>query len=93
VQVGAINVADELYGVQVGVINSDYFWGEPKPFRSFYYTCGVQVGILNTPYNVRGLQIGLYNEAEMLTGVQVGLVNIVYDGKAPFFFPLINARF
>lgn len=89
IQIGGFNWSKELYGMQAGLINSDYF-GET---RSFSYTCGVQVGILNIPYNVCGLQIGLYNEAETLTGIQVGLVNIVYDGRAPFFFPLINARF
>lgn len=73
VQVGFLNGADSLIGLQIGALNEYGYSRNPGP------ALAAQVGIYNTAKNFRGAQIGLVNfSMDSLKGVQVGLVNICW---------------
>ena len=63
-----LNLAEELSGGQVGLVNVAGTLG------------GAQIGLVNVGKQVRGLQLGLVNVASELDGVPLGLINIIGDG-------------
>jgi len=78
-QLGLVNRASTLYGVQCGLI-----WNEAKDAQGLQFgmlntadtMTGLQVGLLNAPPNtMTGVQVGFVNRAASMTGVQLGLVN------------------
>ena len=77
-QFGAYNVADKVYGPQIGLINHQ----ENNPF--------LQIGVYNeASKNSTGAQIGLFNTTDGKANFQIGLLN--HAEKNPLsWFPLVN---
>ncbi|MFQ5949848.1 MAG: LA_2272 family surface repeat-containing protein [Nitrospiria bacterium] len=80
---GVFNLAQEVYGIQVGVCNG-CFGVIYDPFPNLEICAG----------EVNGVQIGLFNCTEQLHGVQIGLINYAGNNN-PFLrvIPLINVHF
>ena len=56
-------------------------------------TTGIAVtGGVHKASDFRGLSIALVNYARSLRGLQIGAINIVADGRAPRFLPIVNWR-
>ena len=87
-QVGCLNAADYVAGLQVGVANMGFDRSGPKAGDVH----GVQVGVVNACNSGAGLQVGLWNNARTFAGVQIGLVNVIEDHDLPF-MPIVNAGF
>ncbi len=87
-QVGCLNAADYVAGLQVGVANMGFDRSGPKAGDVH----GVQVGVVNACNSGAGLQVGLWNNARRFAGVQIGLVNVIENHDLPF-MPIVNAGF
>ena len=87
-QVGCLNAADYVAGLQVGLANVGFDRRGPKSGDVH----GVQVGVVNACNSGAGLQVGLWNNARTFAGVQIGLVNVIEDHDLPF-LPIVNAGF
>lgn len=81
VQGALLAKADDLTGVQWGVIN-----------LTTNAVTGVQFGFYNQAEHAHGLQLGFVNYAKMIKGLQIGLVNIAENGWFPAMI-LVNGRF
>jgi hypothetical protein len=94
VQEGIYAQAQNLHGVQFGVVNqverNAYGARLGAVNLSGGYSEGATFGIVNRGRRVSGLQLGLVNVADELHGIQIGLANIAKNGFLPF-FPVVNA--
>lgn len=97
-QLGAVNVAAELSGAQIGIYNSGGY-SEAGCFELGVVNQagdirGCQLGVINFARNVNGTQIGLINLSDTMEGgVQVGLINIITQSDGLIFCPIINGQF
>jgi len=85
-------------GVQFGFVgfNDSDFIGFQHSFVSVNKgnTKGLQLGMVNYATQMTGVQIGLVNYCtHMKKGLQIGLVNIIREGGAFGFFPIVNWSF
>lgn len=82
-QLGTVNVASRVYGVQFGVVSLAH-----GPYQGIQVSAGfsaaddlvgVQVGGVTSARRLKGFQIGVLNLAKKVDGLQVGIVNIAED--------------
>jgi tetrahydromethanopterin S-methyltransferase subunit F len=78
-QLGALNRAGELKGLQVGIVN----WVTPGDADGTGEGVGVQLGLVNRSRTWTGLQVGLVNSATRLRGLQLGLMNHAVNSRLP----------
>ena len=85
-------------GLQMGVINlvDNGFLGLQSGFVNFTDSKfeGLQWGFVNYHRGkVSGVQFGFINYAGSMYGLQIGLINIIQQGGAFPFFPIVNWSF
>ncbi|MFZ4735240.1 MAG: hypothetical protein ACOYM9_04805, partial [Bradymonadia bacterium] len=66
---GALNVAHDFRGAQLGVLN---IGGDAE---------GAQVGVINIGGKVKGAQVGVINVARKVEGASVGVIPVVLEGR------------
>ena len=90
-QPGAVNVANDMYGLQMAVftnISQDVFGMQTGVASYAKNINGVQLSVVNVSGGGDCMQIGLVNVG-FRRGIQFGLVNYIRDGWFPF-CPLVN---
>lgn len=85
-QLGMLNRAGALRGLQVGAVN----WVSPGDGTGPGEGSGVQLGGVNRSQTWTGLQVGLMNSTARLRGLQLGLVNHAGNAWLPV-TPFLNA--
>jgi len=80
-QSGFVNLAGSAGGFQGGSLNHV---GTMK---------GFQLGLVNYAETMGGFQLGIVNYAKHTNGLQIGLVDIIREGGAFPFFPIVNWSF
>lgn len=82
-QCGAVNLAGDLNGLQIGAYNF-----AATTSRGF-----CQIGAVNIGQDIGGVQIGIFNLCNTMSGVQIGLLNFITQSDFVIFCPFINAQF
>lgn len=90
------DVIDGACGVQAGLYNSvgrgDFLGIQVGLWNEAYSMRGIQAGIINVIGEGQGFQVGLINRAETLYGYQVGLINVIRSAELAF-MPIVNVGF
>lgn len=90
------DVVDSSSGFQFGIYNSvgrgEMLGLQVGLWNEAYSMRGVQAGLVNVLGEGQGFQVGVINRAETLYGYQVGLINVIRSAELSF-MPLINVGF
>lgn len=97
IQLGVLNWnLNASYGLEIALANAnqDEYAGCALGALVNYADTfrGLELGLINTAYDMTGAQVGLVNACDRMHGVQIGLLNMICESKLPLMV-IMNASF